>query len=234
MRSWAVLAALLLLPGLARGASEDAICVLCRAEGCATKASLRDRPWCGKGPDPLAPPRLDPDLKRTPQPQKAKISDERSDGDVVPAPRPKPDDRARDPTGTRVGAGTGQPAPSDESAHSLRPDSQLPPQVLDTPLRAGQLPARRRALRTGGFIASAAGLLAIGAGAVLLGVNGRQSCALPPEQTQCPERLATTSAGGALLGLGAAALIPGGLMLGLGYRSDGQRPVAWLTIGGRL
>lgn len=80
-----------------------------------------------------------------------------------------------------------------------------PPMGFD---RSGQrLKSATRPIRVLKWVAAGAGILAIGAGASLLALNGRPTCNRAPGQELCPQQLDT-------LGAGIGGLAAGGLLLG--------------------
>lgn len=85
------------------------------------------------------------------------------------------------------------------------------------------------------WVAAGAGVLAIGAGAALLAVDGRPyGCALAEGQTLCPQQLNTVVGGAVGMGLGAALLGTSAAFFVLDYRHGREGQVAMAAVGGRF
>lgn len=85
------------------------------------------------------------------------------------------------------------------------------------------------------WVAAGAGLLAIGAGAALLAVDGRPyGCALAEGQALCPQQLNTIAGGAVGVGVGAALLGTSAAFFVLDYRRERDGQVAMAAFGGRF
>jgi len=103
------------------------------------------------------------------------------------------------------------------------------------PVPPPQKEARRRPLRTAAWVLGAAGLLASAGGAVLLGLDGMQTCDREsPRQKYCPYALDTMVPGAVALAAGGALLGTSGVLLGVDYRQTRGERVALLSLSGRF
>lgn len=126
------------------------------------------------------------------------------------------------------GAGTGAGVGGRKSAPG--PTSLVQPGPGPGP---GQQPvvASPPGLRAAKWALGAIGLASVVTGAVLWGLDGRQSCATAP---MCATELSTVGPGAALTGLGVGLIGASALMFGLDYRSSRTERLALLTVGGRF
>lgn len=94
--------------------------------------------------------------------------------------------------------------------------------------RDGSVVAPGRPFRVLKWVAAGVGVLAVGAGAALLALDGRPTCDLAMGQTLCPQQLATLPAGAALVAGGAAALGASAAFFVLDYKRgrEGQQALA--------
>jgi tetratricopeptide (TPR) repeat protein len=85
--------------------------------------------------------------------------------------------------------------------------------------------APTRPLNIAKWATGGAGVILTIVGAVLVGIDGRPACDLMPGQVLCPTQLDTIAAGGALLGVGLAAIAGSAVMFGLDYKQthDGAK-----------
>ena len=90
--------------------------------------------------------------------------------------------------------------------------------------------APTRPLNISKWAVGGAGVLLTLVGAVLAGIDGRPACDLGPGQVLCPMQLDTIAAGGALLGVGLAAIGTSAVLFGLDYKQThdggGRRAMA--------
>ena len=85
--------------------------------------------------------------------------------------------------------------------------------------------APTRPLNISKWAVGGAGVILTLVGAVLVGIDGRPACDLAAGQVLCPMQLDTIAAGGALLGVGIAAIGGSAVLFGLDYKQthDGGR-----------
>lgn len=115
------------------------------------------------------------------------------------------------------------PAPVPAPAPVVAP----PPRPVATPA-----PRRARPLGVAGWVLAGAGVLALGAGAALVAIDGRPGCTPEPGQRLCPTVLRSLVPGVIALAGGGALLAAGVPLIAVDYRRnrDGAH-VAMLTLG---
>lgn len=94
--------------------------------------------------------------------------------------------------------------------------SEPPPTGFDASGR--RIVSPHRPLRILKWTAAAAGVLSVAAGATLLALDGRQTCALGPGQELCPQRLNTMTGGIIGVSVGGALLGTAAVLYALDYR----------------
>lgn len=96
---------------------------------------------------------------------------------------------------------------------------------------------RSRSMAIAKWTLLGAGLAAAAAGAAMLAVDGRGTCALTGAQVECPEILATRKGGIAFLAVGGVAVASSAVLFGLDLRAargeQGEK-TALLTMGGKF
>lgn len=201
-------------------------CITCRTEKCATKATLAL--WCGAGPDPLAAPApavapVVAPVVKVPKPRRPVVRPQPEEEKVKVEPPPV----EPEPTPVEL-----QPAPV-----VVKPPPLLAPVPIVPQPVVVVAPSKRHPLRIAKWSLLGGGVVLGAVGAALLALDGKGSCALQGEMTQCREVYDTRAAGIGLLSGGVLSLAGAAVVFGLdarAARAESAEKVALLAVGGRF